>query len=313
MGSKTRSAGRAPCRTTHGGRSDASRPALESQRCHGRFSMDVVVTGRHCELSDRFREHVEEKLRGWRSTTTGSSGSRSRSTDETQPAPARPGRPRRAHRVLQGPGDPGRGRRRGQDGRARPRPGQDGGADAPRRRPAPGPPRPARPGRSARRWPDAGQRTGRRRRRRPTTRSSARSARSRSPATGRSWSARRPTRRRPMTLDQALYEMELVGHDFFLFVDKESERPSVVYRRRGYDYGVISLGPRARPTSPIGSNRVPLARSCHDAVRVGCRSTSEPAREPDPGARGRRPGAVPARPDDAARRRARHRGGRRGR
>ena len=45
----------------------------------------------------------------------------------------------------------------------------------------------------------------------------------------------------PMSLDQALYEMELVGHDFYLFVDKESERPSVVYRRRGYDYGVISL------------------------------------------------------------------------
>ncbi len=45
----------------------------------------------------------------------------------------------------------------------------------------------------------------------------------------------------PMTLDQALYEMELVGHDFYLFVDKESERPSVVYRRHAYDYGVISL------------------------------------------------------------------------
>lgn len=44
-----------------------------------------------------------------------------------------------------------------------------------------------------------------------------------------------------MTLEQALYEMELVGHDFYLFVDKESERPSVVYRRKGYDYGVISL------------------------------------------------------------------------
>jgi len=44
-----------------------------------------------------------------------------------------------------------------------------------------------------------------------------------------------------MTLDQALYEMELVGHDFYLFVDKESDRPSVVYRRRGYDYGVIAL------------------------------------------------------------------------
>lgn len=45
----------------------------------------------------------------------------------------------------------------------------------------------------------------------------------------------------PMTLDQALYEMELVGHDFYLYVDKESERPCVVYRRKGYDYGVISL------------------------------------------------------------------------
>jgi ribosomal subunit interface protein len=45
----------------------------------------------------------------------------------------------------------------------------------------------------------------------------------------------------PMTLEQALYEMELVGHDFYLFVDQESRQPSVVYRRRGYDYGVISL------------------------------------------------------------------------
>jgi ribosomal subunit interface protein len=45
----------------------------------------------------------------------------------------------------------------------------------------------------------------------------------------------------PMSLDQALYEMELVGHDFYLFVDVESTRPSVVYRRRAYDYGVIRL------------------------------------------------------------------------
>ena len=45
----------------------------------------------------------------------------------------------------------------------------------------------------------------------------------------------------PMTLAQALYEMELVGHDFFLFVDQDSNRPSVVYRRKGYDYGVIAL------------------------------------------------------------------------
>lgn len=46
----------------------------------------------------------------------------------------------------------------------------------------------------------------------------------------------------PMTLDQALYEMELVGHDFFLFMDEEAGRPAVVYRRKGYDYGVIRLG-----------------------------------------------------------------------
>lgn len=45
----------------------------------------------------------------------------------------------------------------------------------------------------------------------------------------------------PMTIDQALFEMELVGHDFYLFRDKESLLPSVVYRRRGWDYGVIRL------------------------------------------------------------------------
>jgi ribosomal subunit interface protein len=45
----------------------------------------------------------------------------------------------------------------------------------------------------------------------------------------------------PMALDQALYEMELVGHDFYLFHDKDTDQPSVVYRRRGWDYGVIHL------------------------------------------------------------------------
>src|ERR1700677_3475437 len=39
---------------------------------------------------------------------------------------------------------------------------------------------------------------------------------------------------KPMTVDDALYEMELVGHDFFLFYDEQSERPSVVYRRHAY-------------------------------------------------------------------------------
>ncbi|MDQ3150281.1 MAG: ribosome-associated translation inhibitor RaiA [Actinomycetota bacterium] len=45
----------------------------------------------------------------------------------------------------------------------------------------------------------------------------------------------------PMTVDQALYEMELVGHDFYLFACADTGRPSVVYRRRGFDYGVIRL------------------------------------------------------------------------
>jgi ribosomal subunit interface protein len=46
----------------------------------------------------------------------------------------------------------------------------------------------------------------------------------------------------PMTVDDALFEMELVGHDFYLFHDKVSGRPSVVYRRHAYDYGLIRLG-----------------------------------------------------------------------
>ena len=46
---------------------------------------------------------------------------------------------------------------------------------------------------------------------------------------------------RPMTIDQALFEMELVGHDFFLFREAQDGCPSVVYRRRGYQYGVIRL------------------------------------------------------------------------
>jgi ribosomal subunit interface protein len=45
----------------------------------------------------------------------------------------------------------------------------------------------------------------------------------------------------PMTIDQALLEMELVGHDFFAYHDCECGKFSVVYRRRGYDYGVIRL------------------------------------------------------------------------
>lgn len=45
----------------------------------------------------------------------------------------------------------------------------------------------------------------------------------------------------PMTTAQALHEMELVGHDFFLFSCAVTQLPSVVYRRHGYDYGVLRL------------------------------------------------------------------------
>jgi ribosomal subunit interface protein len=45
----------------------------------------------------------------------------------------------------------------------------------------------------------------------------------------------------PVTVDQALFEMELVGHDFYLFRDEQCGLPSVVYRRHGYQYGLIRL------------------------------------------------------------------------
>lgn len=45
----------------------------------------------------------------------------------------------------------------------------------------------------------------------------------------------------PIPIDQALLEMELVGHDFYLFHDVDQDMPSVVYRRHGYQYGVIRL------------------------------------------------------------------------
>jgi len=45
----------------------------------------------------------------------------------------------------------------------------------------------------------------------------------------------------PMTVDDALYHMELVGHPFYLFLDSATGKPSVVYARKGWHYGVITL------------------------------------------------------------------------
>lgn len=65
----------------------------------------------------------------------------------------------------------------------------------------------------------------------------------------------------PMTVDEALYFMELVGHDFYLFIDSETSRPSVVYRRKGWDYGVIGLDEHGEGAidTPVTSGREPVA------------------------------------------------------
>ncbi|MGV8857702.1 ribosome hibernation-promoting factor, HPF/YfiA family [Rhodoglobus sp.] len=58
-----------------------------------------------------------------------------------------------------------------------------------------------------------------------------------------------------MTVEEALDHMELVGHDFFLFVDSQTDRPSVVYRRKGWDYGVIGLEEQADEVADGGRSR----------------------------------------------------------
>ena len=45
----------------------------------------------------------------------------------------------------------------------------------------------------------------------------------------------------PMTVDEARNQMEMVGHPFFLFIDKETKQPCVVYHRHGWTYGVLRL------------------------------------------------------------------------
>jgi CheY-like chemotaxis protein len=81
----------------------------------------------------------------------------------------------------------------------------------------------------------------------------------------------------PMTTADALHEMELVGHDFYLFATRD-RLPSVVYRRHGYDYGVIRL--------PPADAHAPARRRVRHARRRG--------RVPGwPGSTGRRPGAAP--------------------
>jgi hypothetical protein len=58
-----------------------------------------------------------------------------------------------------------------------------------------------------------------------------------------------------MTTEDAVDHMELVGHDFYLFIDSETDRPSVVYRRKGWDYGVIGLEAEASAPAVAASGR----------------------------------------------------------
>ena len=64
-----------------------------------------------------------------------------------------------------------------------------------------------------------------------------------------------------MTLDDAVDNMELVGHDFYLFVDEATNTPSVVYRRRGWTYGVITLDHECEPGDTVVEEKVLAYRS----------------------------------------------------
>jgi ribosomal subunit interface protein len=65
----------------------------------------------------------------------------------------------------------------------------------------------------------------------------------------------------PMTVDDALYRMELVGHDFYLYLDSETNRPSLVYRRKGWSYGVLELQEQQGDEDPAAAEAEPEAVS----------------------------------------------------
>jgi len=122
----------------------------------------------------------------------------------------------------------------------------------------------------------------------------------------------------PMSIDQALFEMEMVGHDFFLFTDAATSIPSVVYRRRGYQYGVIRLveehaqrqeniqeGEPAEPAeAQPGPGRLPAQRGQANG-RIGSQASAQSASQ----ANGRRGGKAASRASRQDRQRANITGG----
>ncbi len=55
----------------------------------------------------------------------------------------------------------------------------------------------------------------------------------------------------PMSVDEALHQMELVGHPFFLFIDSDTMQPCVVYHRKGWSYGVLRLNTRVSESGEV--------------------------------------------------------------
>ncbi len=59
----------------------------------------------------------------------------------------------------------------------------------------------------------------------------------------------------PIGIEEALNRMEMVGHDFYIFIDEETSKPSVVYRRRGWSYGIISLDESLNDTAEASAEQ----------------------------------------------------------
>ena len=256
--------------------------------------MEIVVRGRNVEVPEHYRQHVEDKV-GQLDRFDGKLKILRIDVElfhEKNPRQSAALPARRDHAARQGPRRPGRSRR-------------------PRLL------RGARPGRAKldnrlrraadRRRVHHGRRTPASVRMADNT-ASPTSARS----TPSSWTASSPRGRtsptststcpggssgrstippRPMTVDQALHEMELVGHDFFLFQCADTGQPTVVYRRHAYDYGLIRLtevaAERRRPRRPARPSHRPPSPPSDDAAGGTRRPRARPGAASVAGAAGR--------------------------
>ena len=315
--------------------------------------MEIVVTGRHTEVPERFRRHLEEKL-----AKVTQLAPRVQRLDVVISHEPNRRQSKACERVEitcldRGSGRACRGLCRRPVRRAGHGHGQAARAAAPDARPPAGAPRPARARGAVRGLgagrPAAGPRSTARRPPSRTCRSCAEDVRldeGESPVVIRE----KTHTAHPMTLDQALYEMELVGHDFFLFVDSEVRRTERGVPAAGLVVRRHPAGQRTRPAQPVGAGsrgdrvslggaeprgRAMMSGEASAAIRRGRWGPTirrdpgpqspvhRPAREeaviertardaggnssgrPDPGARRRRPRALPARPGDGAQPRGR--------